>query len=210
MSITFKIQNLKSKILPAFLLICATSCGQVHNEHASISSTDQNCDNPDAPISCSFQDMPSNVDHILNIPTTNGVPMTITGKVYKADGKPWPNVLIYAYHTDEGGIYSKNGKEKGSHKWHGKHHGWVRTDEQGRYEIHSIRPGKYPNSHAPAHIHAAVKMPDGQTYWISDFVFKDDPDVSEDYRSNNPGGNGVVEMKLINGKWVGVRNITLK
>src|SRR6187455_1003835 len=34
-----------------------------------------------------------------------GVPMTIEGLVTTIGGKPAPNVVVYAYHTDAGGIY---------------------------------------------------------------------------------------------------------
>jgi protocatechuate 3,4-dioxygenase beta subunit len=83
------------------------------------------------------------------------------------------------------------------------------TNVNGEYEIRSIRPAKYPNSNAPAHIHAAVKTPANDIYWISDFVFKDDPAIGKNYRSNNPGGTGVVDMQLVNGTWTGTRDITL-
>ena len=65
----------------------------------------------------------------------------------------------------------------------------------------------------PAHIHAAIKKDDGQMYWISDFVFKDDDLVNEKYLSgivNMVGGTGVVNIQRdAGGTWRGTRNIVL-
>ena len=48
-----------------------------------------------------------------------GEKLIISGTIYKADGKsPYPNITIYAYHTDSKGYYSKNGTETGVQKWH--------------------------------------------------------------------------------------------
>jgi transglutaminase/protease-like cytokinesis protein 3 len=48
----------------------------------------------------------------------------------------------------------------------------------------------------PAHIHAAIKKDNGQMYWITDYVFRDDNLVNEKYLSSlsNVGGTGVVEI----------------
>ena len=65
----------------------------------------------------------------------------------------------------------------------------------------------------PAHIHAAIKKKDGNMYWISDFVFKDDGLVNEKYLSTIKGmvgGTGIVEVrKTAENKWIGKRNIVL-
>ena len=147
-------------------------------------------------------------------PDDKGEPMVISGKVYRANGRtPMPNVLIYAYHTDNKGYYSKKGNEKGFQKFHGYLHGWCKTDANGVYEIHSIRPAPYPSHTMPAHIHAAFKEPGGKPpYYINDFVFKDDELVTEKYiRSlNSPGGTGIVDIKKVNGVWSGQRDIVIE
>jgi protocatechuate 3,4-dioxygenase, beta subunit len=119
-------------------------------------------------------------------------------------------VIMYAYHTDNKGIYSKSGKEQGVQNWHGRLHGWCRTDTLGHYEIHTIRPASYPNSTAPAHIHGALKEPSGNMLPITDFVFKDDKFVTGSYKPNSrlKGGSGIVDVKRrSDGFWVGERNI---
>lgn len=100
------------------------------NENSSASLKDT-CEGPDANINCDFTGMPEKLTSVMNIAkeTEAGTRMIIKGKVLKADGTPYPDVIIYAYHTDNEGYYSKKGDEKGVQKWHGHLHGWCRTDE---------------------------------------------------------------------------------
>jgi protocatechuate 3,4-dioxygenase beta subunit len=140
----------------------------------------------------------------------DGNKLIITGTILKADGvTPYPDVFLYAYHTDKTGHYSKNGKETGIQKWHGALHGWCKTDKNGKYEIHTIRPARYPEGKFPAHIHAAIKEPSKEPYYISDFVFNDDEFVDSLYLNSFdlPGGKGVVDVIKKDGTWIGQRNI---
>ena len=194
------------------LLAHLSSCGQTSGSKKD-SYSQIEC-GPDASVECSFLNMPDNVGSVLNIPVDAGLSrLIISGRIFKADGvTPYPDVLLYVYHTDAAGEYSKNGTEKGVQKWHGRHHGWVKTDRDGRYSIKSIRPAQYPGNTIAAHIHATVRETDKKPYWINDFVFKDDPLVTDAYKATqrNPGGDGVVDLKFSNGRWEGVRNIVLK
>ena len=47
--------------------------------------------------------------NLCRLPDWNdkGKKLAINGVVYKADGTPAPNVIIYVYHTDQTGIYPK-------------------------------------------------------------------------------------------------------
>ncbi len=145
--------------------------------------------------------MPASLSPVMSIPERSepGERLVISGAVYKADGKtPWADAILYAYHTDSTGHYSKEGIEKGFQKWHGRLHGWCRTDARGRYEIRSIRPGRYPDNSMPAHIHCAIKKPDGsEPFFINDFVFSDDSLVTSSYLStlSFSGGDGIVDLK---------------
>lgn len=199
-------------IIVVALFASLSSCGQSTNNQ-SITESQEDC-GPDATVECSFLNMPGSVGNVMNIPIDDGVAkMLITGRILKADGvTPYPGVFLYAYHTDAEGKYSKNGNERGVQQWHGRHHGWVKTDTEGRYTINSIRPAQYPGNQFAAHIHATIREPGKKPYWINDFVFKDDPLVTEAYRTSqrNAGGDGVVDLKLINGRWEGKRNIILK
>lgn len=207
-------------LVPVWVLY---SCEYVN--HAREASTSFNtgfqkdtCNNPDADINCSFIHMPSVINNIMNIASDKepGDRVIIKGTVFQQDGKtPYQDVILYAYHTDNNGYYSKSGKEKGSQKWHGRLHGWCKTNQNGKYEIRSIRPAPYPNNRIPAHIHIVIKEPvNNKAYYISDIVFKDDKMLNENYLksiSSMPGGSGVVDLKKSNqGIWKGERNIVLK
>ena len=199
-------------------LLMVGSCGQTgsQQQHAgNIQQRINDCDNPDADINCCFINMPAQLTSAMHIPTQNepGEKLFISGIIYKADGKtPFPDVILYAYHTDHRGYYSRSGTETGAQRWHGRLHGWCKTDRNGAYRIHTIRPARYPDNTMPAHIHAAVKMSNAQMKWIADFVFKDDSLVNEEYLSRmDAGGTGVVDVKRTeDNSWAGRRDIILK
>ncbi len=117
--------------------------------------------------------------------TAAGTPLVISGTVYESDGKtPAPNVLMYFYHTNARGRYAKLGTEdRSTHAWwHGYCRGWLKTDARGQYQIMTIRPGPYPGKEIPAHIHFYVQAPTQRScYYLSDFVFTDDPLVTDSY-----------------------------
>ena len=205
--------------LPGILVVAFFSCAPSNSDNTTSNAvaelTQKQCDSPDADISCSFDNMPSALTPVMQIAGSGepGEKITITGTIFKTDGiSPSPGVILYAYHTDNQGYYSKNGTEKGVLKWHGRLHGWCRTDKNGNYTIKTIRPAPYPNGKIPAHIHAAVRTDSGATDWINDFVFQDDPLVDQDYLSRlSPGtGTGVVALsKAGDHDWVGKRDIIL-
>lgn len=221
---TFIIALLQQMNTPIYILIALhllVSCGRVTPKNnatqpANIKQTDT-CDNPDANINCCFNSMPANLSSVMTIDNGHepGEKLVISGTIYKADGAtPYANIIVYAYHTNSKGYYAKVGDETSVQKWHGHLHGWCKTDSKGYYEIRSIRPARYPSNTIPAHIHAAIREPQGNgTYYISDFVFKDDSLVNDKYVKSirsSVGGTGIVNLvKSPNGTWRGQRNIVL-
>lgn len=205
-------------ILLSGFLIHISSCGNKSavTNPTSNSNEKDTCDDPDANINCCFRNIPDNITGVAKIspPNEPGSKLIVSGIVYKSDGTtPYPDVLIYAYHTDNNGLYSKKGNETGVQKWHGHLHGWCKTNEKGEYTIKTIRPARYPDNTSPAHIHAAIREPDGTVYYVNDFVFKDDSLVNEAYLSslNLTGGNGVLEVrKDQEGNGYAVRNMVLE
>ena len=207
------------KILNSFLLILTvSSCMEAQQNRPGVQTfTNDECDDsPDGKLECYFVNMPETIESTMIIPTTGETAeeLIISGTIFKADGKtPYPGIILYAYHTDSKGYYSKSGKETGIQKWHGKLHGWCKTDSAGRYTIKTIRPSPYPNNSIPAHIHSAIKTPDNSMFHINDFVFTDDPLIDEKYRSSferEVGGTGIMELTKKDNKWYGYRNIILK
>ncbi len=199
---------MKNLILP--FLACAilsASCAQPQNTDRVVGSACEDCD-------MMFEGMPSNLSWQTTIagPDEPGESMIISGIIYKKDGKtPAPGVILYVYHTDAKGLYSPAPRQT-SAKRHGHLRGWIKTNEQGRYEIKTIRPASYPNSRNPQHIHPIIKEPGATLYWIDEFLFDDDPVLTEQEkaRQEKRGGYGVVTLKKNDkGVWIGKRDIIL-
>lgn len=137
----------------------------------------------------------------------------VSGTVYKKDGRtPAKNVILYFYHTDVTGIYPKRGNEKGWGERHGYLRGWVKTDDKGRYSFYTIKPAAYPQQTTnPSHIHITVKEQGKSAYWIDDFLFDDDPILTDKDRNRqqNRGGNGILVLTNRNGISEGNRDIVL-
>jgi len=174
-----------------------------------------------------IQEAPAQIDHrAMVFPERTGVDrILIRGVVFESDGKtPAKDAILYFYHTDETGHYTKRGDEPRDSLawWHGKHRGWLKTSECGEYESNSVKPAPYPDRSEPAHIHAVIASPQQKhCYTIADFVFQNDQLLTPKFWTNtesywrslgiyqNPNYGGVPLTKNADGVWEGVRNITL-
>ncbi len=130
--------------------------------------------------------------------TQKGQKLLITGTIYKLEGKtPAPNVILYYYHTDTEGHYSsKPGLDQRAAR-HGYIRGWVKSDENGRYAIYTVKPAPYPDTDFEAHIHPTIKEPNiEKEYYIDEFVFDDDRLLTGEKRKKlqNRGGSGVLRV----------------
>ncbi|GAB3198428.1 protocatechuate 3,4-dioxygenase beta subunit [Pontibacter aydingkolensis] len=139
--------------------------------------------------------------------------LILTGTVYKTDKKtPAKDVILYYWQTDENGIYADKPDLDSKVRRHGYIRGWLKTDKQSRYTIYTIRPGSYPNSNNPQHIHMLVKesrFPN--EYYIDDIHFEDDPLLTDRVKKqmHNIGGNGIVNIQQQNGMQKANRDIIL-
>lgn len=140
-----------------------------------------------------------------------GRKLAVNGVVCKTDGTPAANVIIYVYHTDQTGIYATKGDEKGWGKRHGYIRGWMRTNEKGEYKFFTLRPAAYPGRQAPEHIHITIKEPDKNEYWIDEYVFDDDPLLTDKERKScqDRGGSGILKVKDVGNMLKAERNIHL-
>lgn len=107
---------------------------------------------------CGAMDAPPNseLSSTLTIAGSDepGDRILLRGTVYQPDGEtPAPGVLIYAYHTDNTGVYPRSGDETGNGRRHGHLRGWLITDAEGQYEIRTIKPAVYPSRTEAAHVH---------------------------------------------------------
>jgi len=158
----------------------------------------------------SFKDLTSNV----TLPDYDkpGPKLIISGIVYKKDGKtPAPNVVLYVYHTDQTGEYPKKGNETGWGRRHGYLRGWMKTNDKGEYQFFTLKPASYPGRTEPAHIHITIKEPDKSEYYIDDFLFDDDPLLTQHVRNmlRERGGSGILKTEHRNGILYAKRDLVL-
>jgi protocatechuate 3,4-dioxygenase beta subunit len=59
------------------------------------------------------------------------------------------------------------------------------TDAEGRYEYRTIRPGSYPDSRIPAHVHTQLWGAGWPKQWSRDLNFADDPFLPERERRDS-------------------------
>lgn len=108
------------------------------------------------------QQRPSDLSSTARIAPASepGDPLVIRGRLLNTSGSAVPNAIVFAYHTDRGGLYDR--RENGPHSW--RLRGWARTDADGRFTFETIRPGSYPSSNNPPHVHFTAFLPNGERY----------------------------------------------
>lgn len=146
-------------------------------------------------------------------PDEKGEPLRIEGTIFQSDGKtPAAGIVLYVYQTDHTGRYTPGPNQVHARR-HGHLRGWIQSDEQGRYEFHTIRPASYPNSTNPQHIHPIIYEPKANRYyWIDEYLFTDDPLLTQQEKHRQPkrGGGGVISPKRDSqGVWTAKRDIVL-
>jgi protocatechuate 3,4-dioxygenase beta subunit len=144
-----------------------------------------------------------------------GEPLIVSGTIFKPDGKtPAAGVLLYAYHTDSKGSYSRGRTGPGNERRHGILRGWVHTGPDGKYEFRTIRPAPYPGRTAEAHIHATLTGDGFPEHWIPEFLFDGDPltpaRVVEESRKRGAFANILKPVKGDDGIWRARRNLKLE
>jgi protocatechuate 3,4-dioxygenase beta subunit len=164
-----------------------------------------------------YEGLPENLTARARIAPASepGEPLVLSGRVLGPDGKPRSNVIVYAYQTDAKGIYPAPNPPRSTESNHqGRLRAWTLTDARGRYTFETIRPGSYPDTTEPQHIHMHVIERGCATYFIDEVLFTDDPMLTPEKReriSHGFGGNAIVTPKREGaGKpWQVVRDIHL-
>ena len=74
---------------------------------------------------------------------------------------------------------------------HARLFGYIKTDKDGKFELHTIKPSGYPQSDLPAHIHVHVDT-DGYQSFITEFLFDDDERLVGKIRENSIRNNFMI------------------
>jgi len=119
--------------------------------------------------------------------TIPGKKIKVIGTVKDSDGKPVSGALVYLYHTDSRGWYASDAphvlQNEGDFR-HARLFGYVKTDNKGMFEIHTIKPAGYPKSDLPAHIHVHISAT-GYRSFGTEFLFDDDERLVGKIRENS-------------------------
>jgi protocatechuate 3,4-dioxygenase beta subunit len=162
-------------------------------------------------IPCGSCEQPSNIASETTISIgEKGEPLTISGTVYKADGKtPASGIILFFYHTDATGHYNNEDDPNDP-----RLKGWVKTGADGHYKFTTIKPAPYPKLTTPAHIHVHLFNKDLPENYIDDFWFTGDTLIkdSEKKRFESLGNFSPIVMltRDTEGMLNGTRNIRLK
>lgn len=162
-----------------------------------------------------FRDLPAVIESSGRIAGAfePGETLELSGTVRDEDGTPRSGIVLHAYQTDRNGRYSTDPDASGTPAMHARLRGWVRTDANGRYVFHGIRPGSYPGQPVPQHVHMHVIEPGRCTYYLGDVLFDDDPLLDAALRSREQfahGGSGIVRASgNADAGWKATRDITL-
>jgi len=126
--------------------------------------------------------------------TIPGKKIKVTGTVKDTDGKPVVNALVYLYHTDSRGWYAANSPHVNMNEGdmrHARLFGYVRTNKDGKFELHTIKPSGYPQSDLPAHIHVHVTA-EGYSSFVNEFLFDDDERLVGKIRENSVSNQFII------------------
>ncbi len=204
----------------SLLLNVFLSCGGQSSQNPSESSSPAPVGGPFENSEYYQEGMPANITAVDSSAAwkKGGAKLHISGVIFKADGTtPAKDVVLYYYQTDTNGRYVHNANEPRSMqpdeqgRTHGYIRGWVKTGADGRYSIYTIRPGFYPRSDEPAHIHATIIEPGINEYYIDDFLFDDDKYLTTAKRKNlqKRGGSGILVLEKTEEIFTAKRNIIL-
>jgi protocatechuate 3,4-dioxygenase beta subunit len=127
-----------------------------------------------------------------------GEPLQVSGIVVGPDGAPVGGASLYVYQTDHEGYY---GVKPASDNQHPRLKLFLRSDARGAWSFTTVKPGSYPGSRVPAHIHFVVSAA-GHAPRVFEIVFEGDPFVTAAMRRNpafsvRPVAGGAVTERIV-------------
>jgi protocatechuate 3,4-dioxygenase beta subunit len=109
-----------------------------------------------------------------------GQALHVSGVVVGSDGAPIGGASLYVYQTDREGYY---GVKPVSDNRNPRLKLFLRSDAKGNWSFDTIKPGSYPDSRVPPHIHFEVSAR-GRAPKIFEIVFEGDPFVTPEMTRN--------------------------
>lgn len=125
-----------------------------------------------------------------------GTPLSWRGQVRSVNGEGLAAAVIDVWHNDNDGYYSQFAGDLNIPEWNLR--GRIHADDQGNFEIHTVRPKPYTiptdgatgvmcraagwSAYRPAHLHVQVSAPGHQTL-IAQLYFAGDPHLDSDIAS---------------------------
>ena len=109
-----------------------------------------------------------------------GQPLTVSGAVVGPDGSAIAGASLYVYQTDHEGYY---GVKPASDNRNPRLKLFLRSDAKGAWSFTTVKPGSYPNSRVPSHIHFEVSAP-GRASRVFEIVFEGDPHLTDRMRTD--------------------------
>ena len=126
--------------------------------------------------------------------TIPGRKIKVIGAIKNTDGKPIADALVYLYHTDARGWYAADAPHISMNEGdmrHARLFGYVKTGNDGKFELHTIKPSGYPQSDLPAHIHVHIDV-NGYQSLVTEFLFDDDERLVGKIRENSTRNNFLI------------------
>ena len=139
-----------------------------------------------------------------------GMRIVMSGTIFQPDGKtPAEGIVLYVYHTDNTGYYSKD-----DDPYDPRLRGWMKTGPDGKYAFRTIKPAPYPRRDTPAHIHAQIYSDKIAEYAIDEYWFEGDPLITDTQKkkllTGRGGFNSIIKLTPdSSGVLHGVRDIRL-
>jgi protocatechuate 3,4-dioxygenase beta subunit len=122
-------------------------------------------------------------------PIEPGEPLVVTGQVVDVDDRPVKQAIMYFYQTSAKGWYADRAAHYSAHEGDRKHarlFGYLKTDDEGGFELRTIRPVGYPDTDLPAHIHVELeRTKKGAGSFVTEIQFDDDPRLTAEWRKRS-------------------------
>jgi len=126
--------------------------------------------------------------------TIPGRKIKVIGTIKNTEGRRVADAFVYLYQTDARGWYAADAPHVSMNEGdmrHARLFGYVQTDKDGKFELHTIKPSGYPQSDLPAHIHVHIDA-NGYRSFITEFLFDDDERLVGEIRENSIRNNFMI------------------